>query len=328
MKGEKNAMDERIPKVSIGLAVYNGEEYLAEAIEAILTQTFTDFELIISDNASTDRTAEICQRYAKQDSRIRYYRNATNIGGANNENQTVRLARGCYFRWAAHDDVCAPSLLARCVAVLDDNPSIVLCSTAIIKIDGTGQEIEIINRHKATVAEPHIRLREMAHMGHWCEESYGLIRMAVLAKTNLQRNYTDSDRTLLSELSLYGPFHQIPEPLFYKRVHASMSTEIFPKWRARMAWFQPGFDLSASIVCPHWLQFFHYLEAISHAPLTSTERLRCYRYILGRWLWLEGHGRSMCSDLVLAALRMPRFLIKKLRNPVRLLPSKIETSTR
>ncbi len=302
------------PKVSIGFAVYNGEPYLAEALESILTQTFTDFELIISDNASTDHTAELCKQYAAQDARIRYYRNVTNIGGANNENLTFRLARGEYFRWAAHDDICAPELLARCVAMLDANPQIVLCSTAIIKIDEKGNQLTLLDRNKSTSPEPHVRLREMANMDHWCEESYGLIRAEVLRKTALQRNYTDSDRTLLAELSLYGVFYQVPEALFYKRIHPTMSTIIYPKWRSRMAWFNPTFNLSEDITCPHWLQFFHYLDVIKEAPLTTFERLRCYQYILGRWLCREGHGRSMISDLVLATAHMPKFLYKQARN--------------
>ncbi|MEZ4707760.1 MAG: glycosyltransferase, partial [Caldilineaceae bacterium] len=86
-------MEEKTPKVSIGLAVYNGEDYLSEAIESILNQSFSDFELIISDNASTDRTTAICEAYAAQDARIRYHRNETNIGGANNENLTMQMAR-------------------------------------------------------------------------------------------------------------------------------------------------------------------------------------------------------------------------------------------
>ncbi|MCB0187328.1 MAG: glycosyltransferase family 2 protein, partial [Caldilineaceae bacterium] len=123
------------PRVSIGLAVYNGEPYLADAIRSILSQSFTNFELIISDNASTDRTAAICQEFAARDSRIRYSRNATNIGGANNENRTFRLARGEYFRWAAHDDICAPELLEKSVAVLDQNPDVVLCYSMTTEID-------------------------------------------------------------------------------------------------------------------------------------------------------------------------------------------------
>lgn len=299
------------PKVSIGLAVYNGEAYLAQAIESILAQTFTDYELIISDNASTDRTAEICQHYAVRDARIRYHRNARNIGGANNENLTFSLARGQYFRWAAHDDICAPELLAECVAVLDAHPEVVLCTPVIVKIDAQGNPIGRLDRQKATAAAPHLRLRDMASMDHWCEESYGLMRAAVLQQTGLQLNYTDSDRTLLAQLSLYGRFYYIPKELFYKRVHAAMSTGIYPKWRDRMAWFNPNFKLDENLTCPHWLQFLHYLAIVRCAPLTPAERLRCYQYIFGRWLCLEGHGRSMLSDLILAGLKIPRVFFKQ-----------------
>src|SRR5438552_4723426 len=103
------------PRVSIGLPVYNAENYLVEALDSILAQTFTDFELIISDNASTDRTREICKYYESSDARVHYYCNETNIGGARNANLTFKLARGQYFRWAADDDVCAPTLLEKSV---------------------------------------------------------------------------------------------------------------------------------------------------------------------------------------------------------------------
>ena len=99
------------PRVSIGLPVYNGENFLEFALDSILGQTFQDFELIISDNASTDATESICRRYAAKDSRIRYYRNPNNQGAAQNYNRVFALARGEYFKWAAHDDVCKPNYL-------------------------------------------------------------------------------------------------------------------------------------------------------------------------------------------------------------------------
>src|SRR4051794_3298661 len=93
------------PKLSIGLPVYNGENFLAHAVDSILAQDFRDFELIISDNASTDRTAEICRGYAESDPRVRYVRFETNQGGSRNFCYVFELARGEYFKWAAHDDV-------------------------------------------------------------------------------------------------------------------------------------------------------------------------------------------------------------------------------
>lgn len=96
------------PHVSIGMPVYNGGRYVKAALEAVLAQTFRDFELIISDNASTDATEAICREYAARDPRIHYSRNGENLGAARNSNRTVELATGQYFKWAHHDDLCAP----------------------------------------------------------------------------------------------------------------------------------------------------------------------------------------------------------------------------
>jgi glycosyltransferase involved in cell wall biosynthesis len=118
-------------KVSIGLPVFNGENYLEAAVDSILAQTFKDFELIISDNASTDRTQEICQRYCGRDSRVRYFRSEQNHGAAWNFNRVFELASGEYFKWAAHDDMIAPDFLQKCVAVLDEDPTVVLCHSQV-----------------------------------------------------------------------------------------------------------------------------------------------------------------------------------------------------
>jgi glycosyltransferase involved in cell wall biosynthesis len=273
--------------------VYNGERYLAEALDSILSQTFTDFELIISDNASTDNTEKICKEYAAKDPRIHYYRNPTNIGGANNENHTFRLARGKYFRWAADDDVCAPELFAKCVSVLDQDRSIVVCHSIVIEIDAQGNYIRTTSRKKAESEKPHARFLDLIFRDHYCEATYGVIRADVLRKTRLQQNYTDSDRTLLAELSLYGKFHEIPEPLFYKRYHPGNE---YIDWRARMAWFNP--TLKGKIVFPNWVQFFDYLVTINRAPLSWPEKARCYAVM---FRWLQRHGRYMAGDLKAAA---------------------------
>jgi len=91
--------------VSIGMPVYNGEEYIVEAIESILAQTFKDFEFIISDNASTDKTQEICEKYAKADNRIQYIRQKENIGALKNFEFVLFKSNFEYFMWAAHDDI-------------------------------------------------------------------------------------------------------------------------------------------------------------------------------------------------------------------------------
>jgi glycosyltransferase involved in cell wall biosynthesis len=285
-------MDNHKPRVSIGLAVYNGERYLRQAIDSILAQTFTDFELIISDNASADRTEEICKEYSAKDSRIRYYRNEKNIGGANNENRTFILSRGEYFRWAADDDVCAPGLIEKCVEILDQHPTVVLCYSMITEIDENGDPVRTISQSKGRSAKPHERFRDLARKDHNCEATYGLIRADILHKTHLQKNYTDSDRALLCELSLYGQFFEIQEPLFYKRYHPK---NMYVNMRARMAWFDPA--LKGKIVFPFWMQFFDYLTIIKRVPLPLQEKIRCYAIMIR---WLADHGKNLAGDVVLA----------------------------
>ena len=115
------------PLVSIGMPVYNGENFVKGALDSILAQTFQDFELIISDNASTDKTKEICQKYAAKDQRITLLCNEKNVGAAKNYNRTFYASSGKYFMWLAHDDLIATEYLERCVEILEQNPSIVLC---------------------------------------------------------------------------------------------------------------------------------------------------------------------------------------------------------
>lgn len=282
------------PRVSIGLAVYNGEKYLEEAIRSILAQTFTDFELIISDNASTDRTAEICKRYAEQDPRIRYSRNETNIGGANNENLTFKLARGRYFRWAAHDDICAPELLEKCAEVLDRYPEVVLCQTATVTIDENGHDLGSEQHYEGTASTPVERFRQLSSMYHRCESTYGLIRSEVMRRTRLQLNYTDSDRVLLCELALYGSFYQVPEPLFYKRLHPGNQ---YKDWQGRMAWFLPDLQKSGRLTFPMSQQFFDYLVTIHRVPLAWRDKLLCYLW-MGPWLYVN--KRRLVNELLVA----------------------------
>jgi glycosyltransferase involved in cell wall biosynthesis len=281
------------PRVSIGLAVRNGELYLRQAIDSILAQTFTDFELIICDNASTDNTEAICRAYAEQDERVRYWRNLRNIGGTNNENLTITKARGEYFRLAAYDDMLVPDLLEKCVAVLDSRPDIVLCYSYVTEIDGGDNFIQITKRNKGTATTAHRRMHELMYRDHTCEMTYGLIRTDVLRKTRLYQNYTDADRTLLCELALYGRFYEIQEPLFYKRYHPANQ---YLDWRARMSWFHPGTE--GKITFPNWMQFADMFATVRRVPLPASEKLRCY-LVTGRWSLR--HGLRMAKEAAINA---------------------------
>src|SRR5260370_42275271 len=123
------------PLLSIGLFVYNGERFLEETLDSILNQTFTNFELIISDNASTDRTAEVSQAYARRDSRIRYYRGEKNMGAGWNTRRVYELATAKYFKWAAADDILEPEFLRRCGLGLEGDVGCVVGYGRTKKVD-------------------------------------------------------------------------------------------------------------------------------------------------------------------------------------------------
>jgi glycosyltransferase involved in cell wall biosynthesis len=286
------------PLVSIGLPVFNGEKYLAESVQTLLAQTYSNIELIISDNASTDRTRELCEKFAASDDRVRYHRNETNIGGANNHNLTFTMAQGKYFRWAAHDDVVEPELIERCVAVLENHPEVVVCHTDFVHIDMDGRVTDSISRNHCDSPRPSQRLAGMASARDFCEESYGLIRSEIFGRTRLQQDYTGSDRTLMSELALYGPFFNIDECLFRKRLHPGNE---YVDWRTRMAWF--GDEYKGKIVLPWWKQFGDYLRMIRRVPLESRERTYCYLFMVR---WSVEHAPKMAKDLAIAAAMLVR----------------------
>jgi glycosyltransferase involved in cell wall biosynthesis len=280
------------PKVSVGLPVYNAEQYLAQTIESIFAQTFRDFELVVSDNGSTDRTEEICRAYAAKDGRIRYFREEVNRGAAWNHNRVFKLSRGEYFKWASYDDLLGPGFLEKCVAVLDRNPQIVLCCTKVMDIDEGGKCMEIKSSAASKEPEPHNRFRKLIYKGHTCEEIYGLMRAEVLKKTPLIAPFTFSDQNLLLELSLYGSFHEVPEVLFFHRWHAKSTYYLWPNRNDRWLWFDP--NAAGRILLPHWKQLSEFLATLRRVPVGRAQRARCYLHI--GW-WMKECRRYLLSDL-------------------------------
>jgi glycosyltransferase involved in cell wall biosynthesis len=139
---EGDRVSESRPRVTIGVPVFNGESFLAETLDSLLNQTFSDFEVVISDNASTDRTEEICRAYTARDPRVRYCREVVNRGAAWNHNRVFELARGEYFKWNSADDLCAPEFLARCVAALDRDSAAVTAVSETVEIDERGKRLQ------------------------------------------------------------------------------------------------------------------------------------------------------------------------------------------
>ena len=270
------------PRLTIGLPVYNGEKYLAQSLDALLGQTYQDFELIIADNASTDGTADICQRYAQQDSRVRYLRQPQNVGLAPNHNVVVEQARGELFKWAASDDLYARELIERCVDALDEHPDVVLAHSWSARIDGSGAVTHVykypLNTSSAQAPE---RFRSLL-FGSGGDDDYGVIRTKVLRRTAMKESYHHADRTIIAELALHGRFYQVPDWLFFRRDHPDRAERANPTVRSRCANMDPrrANRLRHPAVRLYTEYIWAFVRAIHRAPLSAQDRRQCYRYLV------------------------------------------------
>ena len=215
-------MTDRAPLVSVGVPVYNGERYLAQALDAMLAQDLEDFELIISDNASEDGTAEIARGYAARDGRIRYHRNERNLGLVSNFNRVFELSRGKYFKWTAHDDWHPKHTLRACTDVLEGDPSAVICASAVAIMDDDGEVFaEWHPSADLRSPYPHLRFHRLIWSLGETHPLFAVMRTDALRRTrfspDLFRNFLAADRVLLAELALMGPIWQLPEILHHYR---------------------------------------------------------------------------------------------------------------
>jgi glycosyltransferase involved in cell wall biosynthesis len=271
------------PRVSIGMPAFNREKYVAAAIEAHLEQTYSNFELIITDNASTDRTAEICQGYAVKDQRVKYFRNQTNLGAAGNYRRCFELATGEFFRWAPSDDLVSPNFLERAVQVLDSDPSIFVAygRTKLIDAEGniTGDFEEALHLMQDRASERWIAVSRNLRLGNL---HYGLNRAAWLRETGLLRNYLGGDFPLIAEMSLYGKFHEISEAVFYRRIHAEASSAQRDA-KAIMATYDPG--KRSQLFLYNWVHLGANLKSIARAPISLSEKISLYVFEGKRVIW-------------------------------------------
>ena len=271
------------PRVTIGLPVYNGEKYLAESLDALLGQSYTDFELVIADNASTDGTADICRRYAEQDSRIRYFRQPNNLGLAANINFIVGQARGVLYKEAAHDDLYARDLLERCVEALDEYPQVVLAHCWTARVDSSGNVTEAYE-YPLSTASPRApeRFRSIL-FDSGGDDDYGVIRMDVLRRAATRESYHHSDHTIVAEIGLHGPFYQVPDWMYFRRDHPGQSGRA--PMRDRCAIMDPrrANRLRHPAARLYGEYVLAYIRAIRRAPLSTADRRECYRYLM-QWL--------------------------------------------
>lgn len=289
------------------MPTYNGSRFIRQTLDGLLSQTVENFELIISDNASTDDTEDICREYASRDGRIRYVRQSQNRGAAWNYNYVFRKAGGRYFKWSADDDLCAPTYLQECVSVLESDPDVVVAFTQAPHIDLNG---DVTGNAELGFPvggdEPHIRFRHLITVGHDCRPVFGLIRTDVLKTTPLIRGYVGSDRGLIAELTLRGRFVEIQEDLQFRRIHPRGTQRSYAgRASERLKWFDPS--KANGMYLREWELLRSYLGGIMRSRLNATERVRCYKELL-RWLrW--GHGRVLMQELKAATL--PSWFVRR-----------------
>ena len=278
------------PRLTLGLPVYNGERFLAQSLDALLAQTYTDFELIISDNASSDRTSEIAKQYQSVDARIRYFRHDQNRGSTFNHNFAIGPARGELFKWVSDDDLYAPELLQRCINALDSRPELALAHSWTAFID---EESKITERAQygltTDVPDPVERFRSVLYTDGG-DDMYGVMRMSILRQIRPFNSYHWADRTFVAELALHGPFHNEADYLYLRRDHP-MRTSALGRNDIRLRcsrldparanrWRHPLVRLMAEYV-------LGFASAVRRAPLSPQDRRRCRKELA---VWLASHA--------------------------------------
>lgn len=284
------------PTVSVAMPIYNSEKYLAESIESHLQQTCQDFELILTDNASTDRSEEICRAYAAKDSRIKYHRNPQNLGAAGNFRRGFELSIGRYFRWSPSDDLISPNLLQSAVNVLDHEPSVFVAypRTKLIDDKGviTGDFEENLFLMDDRPSERWKAVRRNIRLGNL---HYGLSRSSTLRKTGLLRNYTGGDFPLIAEMSLYGKFFEISDAFFYRRMHEQASSAM-KNHADVMNLYDP--KKRDKLFLYNWVHLGANLKSIARAPISLSDKLRAYSF---EARWLVWGRKEYLNELKLAA---------------------------
>jgi glycosyltransferase involved in cell wall biosynthesis len=285
-------------RLSVGIPVYNGEKYLAEALDSLLAQSFREFEIIICDNASTDRTAEISRAYEVKDDRVRYFRNDRNIGAALNFNRTFELSGAPLFHGGACDDLYEPRFLESCVEALDRDSGVVLSHTRTKLIGDEGEPLlhdpvrdcyidsygnvrgtsgDVMRPQAAHIAEaasPEVRFREVLWLMGWSLPMSGVIRREALLRTSLYRNYSGADKVLLAELALQGRFYEIGEELFAKRMHQGCTHYKTTRERAEH-------EAKGSGGIPQVRMLIDYTTMTFAADLSARQRVHCMLTVIG-----------------------------------------------
>jgi glycosyltransferase involved in cell wall biosynthesis len=287
--------DRYSPSVCIGLPVYNGGEMLSGAIESILSQDFENFELIISDNCSTDNTMETCLKYQKKDKRIKYYRLEENLGG---KNFPIVFARSNspYFMWAAHDDLHERSFISKCLERIEQDPSIALVYPKTRVLDADSNFIHIAEDYINTDQDnPIERFRHLIWEIGACHMFYGLYRTRMIKKVHLWRNtLIGVDNVALAEIALLGKIVQINDVLFTRRLTRNYNHRTLDEYYVHLMDSCFPERLLDGITLPHCRFTYTNLELLKYLEIESSEMnflindvLKCFKTRFGAKIQYE-----------------------------------------
>ena len=216
------------PKVSLGVPVYNGEPYLAKALDNLLEQDYQDFEIVISDNGSRDATPRICQEYLARDPRIRYVRHEHTVPPVGNFCRTLAEARGEYFTWTAVDDERPDGAISACVAALDANPSAVMAHGPVIAdLVKRGTQVTVQHRMDLSADDVAVRVRTYSTLMQYNGMLYGMYRRAALQNA-VFKQHPGHDYLLPLQLCAQGPIAYTDTPmLIYRHVWGETDTPMY-----------------------------------------------------------------------------------------------------
>lgn len=295
--------------VSIGIPVYNGAEWIENTLDSILNQTYSNIEIIISDNASTDNTEASCRDYAAKDNRVRYFRNDQNIGVSNNYNSVFNHSSGDFFKWSSASDIIKPDFIEKCLEKFNADPELVLvCPGTVLFNEETGSEEEYVENINLTSHSAvdrfinyvdHIRLNNVMN---------GLIKSAALKKTGLMKNFLGADINMIAELSLYGRFKLLPQYLFYRRMEQQTATFYKPVEEV-LKYFNP--DNKNLMLFQYWINYLYYLKVVKKSLLKPSEKLLLKKFILKTMYY---HKSLLWNDFKYSLKCLPSVLMKKWSN--------------
>jgi len=283
--------------VTIAVPVYNGERFLGQCLDSLLAQTYRDFVLLISDNASTDGTRQICERYVRRDSRVRYHRNLVNIGLYGNFNLLLRLVRTPYVKLASADDFWAPAMLADAMEEMQRDPALVLCHPRAVLVDEDGREIRRYEKSMQLMDDdPATRFKRVFTELGLVNQLMGVMRIDAVRAMRPLMKQPAADSVFVAELSLHGKILELPKYQYFRRFHEQCSS-----WDRKSESHQVKLVSSGatrSIRLATWKYHWGLMHRLFHSPLPLGAKLKLLGFLAKRAAWDRSELLRECRQLL------------------------------